>query len=346
MSSERNGARGEAAAEPAGGQLVEGAPSQPEPGEIGSPAAEEPPHDSWFEPARRPDPGTGDASEEQNGLHDTGWFLRTGRAGLLPDSMTESWENDGSQDNGGRHARVQPQAAGAPPWAGEQPGPVRDTPPPWESGPWPGPGEARPAARDGGASAGRALAEMTGARATGAAGAWPVMPAGNWEASASVVAGIVPLLVPGLALGALGLRRARVTGTGKIASWLGIGLSLVSAIVLAVFLMTAGGQSGTTCAANADGVGHPVAQVLQAMSDGAPDSVLLADLRQAIGQANAAAAAAQQVTVRNALSSVTNGLQTALVTVQARHGGKASQLATVQQQLTADMAGVTSACAS
>ena len=34
-------------------------------------------------------------------------------------------------------------AAGAPPWAGEVTGPVAGAPPPWETGPWPGPGADR-----------------------------------------------------------------------------------------------------------------------------------------------------------------------------------------------------------
>jgi hypothetical protein len=227
------------------------------------------------------------------------------------------------------------EAAGAPPWASEQAGLVRNTPPPWESGPWPGPGEPRPALR---------ADALAGGAGPGASR--PPAPAGNWQASAAVAAGIVPLLVPGLALGVLGLRRARTTGTGTLSSWLGIGISLVSAIVLVAYLMTAGGQSGAACAGNSDGVGRPVAQVLQAMSDGAPTSLLLADLRQAINQADSAAAAAQQITARNALSSMTNGLESALVIVQARHGGQASQLAAIRQQLAADMAGVTRACAS
>jgi hypothetical protein len=66
------------------------------------------------------------------------WFLRTGRAGLLPDSITVIWDDDGtSVPNGSHDIRVE--AAGAPPWAGEAADLVAE-PPPWETGPWPGPG--------------------------------------------------------------------------------------------------------------------------------------------------------------------------------------------------------------
>ena len=67
------------------------------------------------------------------------WFLPTGRAGLLPESMTESWDDEPAGDAG------RTEAAGAPPWAGEELAPAASSPPPWESGPWPGPGGGGPA---------------------------------------------------------------------------------------------------------------------------------------------------------------------------------------------------------
>ncbi len=70
----------------------------------------------------------------------TGWFLPAGRAGLLPDSMTESW--DEAAPAGSDHVTRQ-DAASAPPWGAESANSTAGVPPPWENGPWPGPGESR-----------------------------------------------------------------------------------------------------------------------------------------------------------------------------------------------------------
>ncbi len=132
------------------------------PGTVASDGAA--PHDPWFEPepkTAQPDPphvaglpdGTG--LPDGAGLADAAgwpaaagaaagsgsqaqWFLPTGRAGLLPESMTESWDEGQERDPG------RAEAAGAPPWASDGPAPSVDSPPPWESGPWPGPGESHP----------------------------------------------------------------------------------------------------------------------------------------------------------------------------------------------------------
>lgn len=71
------------------------------------------------------------------------WFLPTGRAGLLPDSMTVSFDEEQATPRAGHRGRAD--AASAPPWAGDLAGDVSGTPPPWENGPWPGPGEPAPA---------------------------------------------------------------------------------------------------------------------------------------------------------------------------------------------------------
>src|SRR5215469_5457375 len=101
-----------------------------------APAGNAEPEDPWFAPAHfgdAPPPG-GDRGRGTEVSDDTGWFLRTGRAGLLPDSMTESWQES-------EHPQERPETAGAPPWAGDPAGTrTADAPPPWESGPWPGPG--------------------------------------------------------------------------------------------------------------------------------------------------------------------------------------------------------------
>jgi hypothetical protein len=87
--------------------------------------------DPWFAPGPKLAAPEADTTE---------WFLRAGRAGLLPDSMTESWDGDDSvpPDPAERVA-----AAGAPPWGRDSASAAADDDelPPWETGPWPYPGE-------------------------------------------------------------------------------------------------------------------------------------------------------------------------------------------------------------
>ncbi|HXW45659.1 MAG TPA: DUF4190 domain-containing protein [Streptosporangiaceae bacterium] len=286
-------------------------------------AAEAPaPADPWFEPAPKVDHGNGHA-----GAYDpeqTDWFLRTGRAGLLPDSMTESWEESG-------HAAPRPETSAAPPWAAEAPAPATDEPPPWESGPWPDPDEARPEWHP----------RPSAARQVRAA---PADDTGNWQALAAVVTGVLPLVIPGAVLGVLGLRRARATGgTGRIASLAGIALSAVWAVILVVWLLSGGGSAASACGSYQNDVSYPVSQVLRDLSSGAPRSVLTSDLQQAISQANSAAAGAQQVTGRNAMSTLTSGLQQVLSEVGNRRAYSYSQM---RQQVAADAAAMATACKS
>jgi hypothetical protein len=244
--------------------------------------------DPWFEPARSADgDGRAHAAEVSD---DTGWFLRTGRAGLRPDSITESWEETGN-------AQDRPRPAGAPPWAGDKPGPQQGAPPPWESGPWPGPGEDLPHQPPAGPPGGPAALSPAAADT------------GNWQATAALGASILPVVLPGLALGVLGLHRSRVTGTGRTASWLAIGLSVVWAVILTVWLTTAGGTAAGACGRYQSAVSIQISQVLHDLATGAPQPVLNTDLRQAISQANAAAAQAQQVAARNAMATLTAALQ-------------------------------------
>jgi hypothetical protein len=272
--------------------------------------------DPWFEPARSAD---GDRrGHAADGSDDTGWFLPTGRAGLLPDSMTESWEE-------AEHAQDRPRPAGAPPWAGDRPDPERGAPPPWESGPWPGPGEDRPHRPAAGAP--HSPAALSPAAAD----------TGNWQATAALGASILPVVLPGLALGVLGLRRSRITGTGRTASWLAIALSVVWAVILTVWLATAGGTAAGACGSYQSAVSIQVSQVLHDLATGAPQSVLNSDLRQAITQANTAAAQAQQVTARNAMATLTAALQ------QVEADGSASDAAR-HQRVAAAAAAMASAC--
>jgi hypothetical protein len=269
--------------------------------------------ESWFQP---PANGAGDGGSHEDDWSQAEWFLRTGRAGLLPDSMTESWEDNGV-------AGLRAATAGAPPWAGDA-APGQDAPPPWESGPWPGPGEAMSAQ------------SRPGARPVSSPAAADT---GNWQATAAVVSGLVPVVVPGLVLGVLGLRRARVTGTGRTASWLAIVFSAIWAVVLAVWLASAGSTASGACGNYQNGVSYAVSQVLHDLASGAPRSVVTADLHQAINQANAAAAGAQQVLGRNAMATLTASLQQVATEAPGRTSGAA-----LHQQVATAEATMVSAC--
>lgn len=284
-------------------------------------ANDAPPQDPWFESDQQPG-GTQPADGLELGpggdLHDTGWFLRTGRAGLMPDSMTETWEETG-------HSIERPETSAAPPWAGDRAEQDAGAPPPWESGPWPGPGEDGPNQQPAAGTDGHAVVSPAAADT------------GNWQATAAVGAGLVPLVLPGLILGVIGLRRSQVTGTGRTASWLAIGLSVIWAAILIVWLASAGGTAAGGCGSYQNAVSIQVSQVLHDLATGAPQTVLTADLRQAITQANSAAAQAQQVTARDAMATLTAGLQ--------QVAAEGSRSATARhQQVAADAAAMASAC--
>jgi hypothetical protein len=253
------------------------------------------------------------------------WFLRTGRAGLMPESVSEIWDDEDT------HVFPRLDTAGAPPWAGDQQDQEVEEPPPWESGPWPDPGEERPT-RPPRSAGGQSLTQRTESDDSG-----------NWQATAALVAGIVPLVLPGVVLGVLGLRRARSTGTGQLPSWIGIALSAIWAVVLIVVLAT-GGSSGPSCSTSTQAtVSGAMSTVMRDLSTGAPVSTVKSDLGQAMSEANAAAAGAQQVSARSAYVTLTTGLSRALATLQGSRN-PASTYAALSGQLSADNAAVTSAC--
>jgi hypothetical protein len=255
------------------------------------------------------------------------WFLRTGRAGLLPDSVSEIWDDEDT------HVFARPDTASAPPWAGDQQDQPVEEPPPWESGPWPGPGEERPARPPKSAGGQPQIRQKTSDD-------------GNWQATAALVTGILPLVVPGAVLGVLGLRRARTAGTGQIPSWIGIGLSAIWAVIL-IAIVASGGSSGPACSSSSQAaVSGAVSTVLRDLGTSAPQSTVAADLEQAMSQANAAAAGAQQVSARSAYVTLTTGLDRALATVQGSRGGNhsTSSYPALSSELSADNAAITSAC--
>jgi hypothetical protein len=96
------------------------------------------PADPWFTP------GPKQAADAAGGDESPEWFLRTGRAGLVPDSMTDTGQ-DGTLPRPDESA--QGEAAGSPPWGAQPTEAATGVPPPWENGPWPGHGDPRPAGR-------------------------------------------------------------------------------------------------------------------------------------------------------------------------------------------------------
>ncbi len=264
-------------------------------------------------------------SEGAAGNGQAKWFLPAGRAGLLPDSITESWDEEPEQ------VVSRPVTASAPPWAGEEPTPAASKPPPWEYGPWPGPGGGDPAGPPGAnggtiqvsgtAAAGGAgregVADLTGSDGPvhgGPVHGGPVSqltggvagPA-SWQAPAAVVAGLVPLVVPGLVMGILGLRRAGQAGSARLAYWTAIGLSVVWAIV--IVLLVAGGSPAGGCAGYPAPVRAAYAKAMSDISSKAPAAVQRADLAAAASKANSAATATAQIQVRAALFGMAGDLE-------------------------------------
>ena len=281
------------------------------------------------------------ASPGGSGETQAEWFLRTGRAGLLPDSMTVIWDDDGTSiPASGHDFRVE--AAGAPPWAAEAADPAA-APPPWETGPWPGPGggiagsgvrrrrgdddsvartESVAGADYGGAadpemgadSAGSTADDVPGGAALGGAAtrgaattnvAWrsgaAAGPGGSrWSARTVLVAGLVPLVIPGLVVGILGLRRPGSQSV-RTASWVAIGVSLVWAVIIVLIVAGGSGGSAGACAGYPPAVHRAYDKAMTDLRDRAPASVLMADLGSAASLANASAAAAGQIGVRTVL---------------------------------------------
>jgi hypothetical protein len=281
-----------------------------------------PPQDPWFEPSRPTDSDPWANGHAADGEHAADWFMRTGRAGLLPESIAVS-ADDADAALEWRH-----EAAGAPPWASER---IRTDgkPPPWESGPWSGSGDEWSAQRSG--DGGYPVRE------------WPAGPAeaGNWQARAALVTGVLPLVVPGIVLGSLGLRRARESGTGRGGSLLGIALSVVWAVVLGVLVF---GSAGSPAGCSVPSAVHSsYSQVMTDLSSGTPSSALSGAMSVAATRASAAAANAQQVPLRNALFSLASDLEVARADLAGKNHDVPSS---IRLRLSADGTALTRSCAS
>ena len=272
--------------------------------------------DPWFaagpKAAANGDP-TGGSAETQ-----AEWFLRTGRAGLLPDSIIRDDDGTSAPDRG-HDFRVE--AAGAPPWAAEAADVSATAPPPWETGPWPGPG---------GGTAGSGAVRRGGSgeletRATSIPGSDSVVGTdsvaaaagdGRWSARTVLIAGLLPFVVPGLVAGILGLRQ-RGTSSVRKASLVAIGASVAWAVIIVLIVAGGSGGSGGAC------TGYPVAvhqayhKAMTDLRDHASASVQAVDLGTAASMANASAAAAGQIGVRTALFAMADDMAQARADVVA-----------------------------
>lgn len=251
--------------------------------------------DPWFTPGPKVGPADAAGVEATGDGAQAEWFLPAGRAGLQPDSMTVSWDDESGlrDDRAGRA-----ESAGAPPWAGDSAAAADGEPPPWENGPWPGPGEAqdRPSA-----------APATAAQPDDSD---PDRPAGPRLRSARVV----------LAASA-------------------VAVALV-VIIVVIVTSTSGGPTGG-CATYPSAVRQAYARAMSDLRSGrAPASVQAASLGQAASRANAAAAAAGQISARTALFTMASDLDEAHADVIAHRPVSADLL----QRLTADRTALPASC--
>ena len=340
MSSDRSGAVGEATAAAAAASTADAADAAdgglPQSAEYDAQA-----DDPWFAPGSKvaASPGSADtypASAEPDSDASIGadgyarqaeWFLRTGRAGLHPDSAP-SWD-EASARPGEDHHEVRHTAAGAPPWAGETTAVSASTPPPWENGPWPGPdGLKSPGSGDVGDNArtgnrGMDSAATESDAASVAAGNWDLdgtaamgTPA-LWSARAVVTTGLIPLVVPGLVVGVLSLRQAGSQAMRR-ASWLAIGASVAWALIIILIVVGVSGGAPANCGSYPPAVHQAYEKAMSDLRSNAPASVQAADLESSASLANASAASAGQIGVRTALFSMANDMAQARADVLAR----------------------------
>lgn len=302
-------------------------------------------HDPWFEPgpkAAGPAGNDGSLADSAAGEAepDTAqWFLRAGRAGLLPDSV--SVDEPQSEAAGSRA----PAAAGsAPPWAGVVAGEGAGSPPPWETGPWPGPGGERPSRLAGGPGAAAAPggpARAAPPESVPAPAAQPA-PGASWPARRVLVAGLVPLVIPGLVAGFAGLRGSRPGQPVRRACIAAIAASAAWAVIIAIAVVALGpGGSAATCSYPA-AVHQAYSKAMTDLGSGAPAAAQTADLSVAVSRANASAAAAGQIRARNALFEMAGDLEQARADVTARQPVPAA----LRTRLAADGTALAGACSS
>jgi hypothetical protein len=257
------------------------------------------------------------------------WFLPTGRAALMPESMTISADEDQPEVPRAEYP-AQRQAAGAPPWASEATG-LAEGAPPWETGPWPGPGGAR------------ASIIADGPAPDRPATAAPAPASAPWPPGAVLASGLVPLVIPGLIAGAVSLRRSNAGDPVRRASLLAIVASLAWAVIIVVVVASTTGGSAGSCQYPA-AVHQAYAKAMTDLHSNAHASVTVADLGQAATRANASAAATAtgDISVRSALFAMTADLQQARADIVAERPVPSS----LRAHLTADETALTASCPS
>jgi hypothetical protein len=239
--------------------------------------------------------------------------------------------SDGGEAENGQSPRQQhaPSAAGgAPPWAAEPAGSAEGAPPPWENGPWPGPGAPRP-------SRPAAVPRERPSR-PGAGQDEPEF----WTPRTVLAAGLLPLVVPGLVVGVLGLRRSSPGEPGRLASLLALAASLVWAVVIVVLVVAVSGSGSSAGCSYPAGVHQAYATAMADLRGGASTATQVTDLGAAASRANSAAAAAGDIAVRTALFAMAGDLQQARADVIA---GKPVPPA-LRAHLAADGPALTAAC--
>jgi hypothetical protein len=290
--------------------------------------------------------GSGDSastpeSASSNGTAESGarveWFLPTGRAALMPESMTVAADED---EDALAQYPAQVRAAGEPPWAGEVTGQIAAVPPPWETGPWPGPGGGRASAVAGGGPVPDASATSGSAVRAGSSGQARTAP---WSARTVLASGLVPLVIPGLVAGVLSLRRSKAGDPVRLASILAIVASLAWAVIIVVLVASTSGSPASSCQ-YPSAVHQAYAKAMADLRSSAQAPVTVADLGQAATRANtsAAATATGDINERNALFAMTADLQQARADVVA----KRPVPSTLRAHLAADETALAASCPS
>jgi len=155
-----------------------------------------------------------------------------------------------------------------------------------------------------------------------------------------LITGLVPLVVPGLVVGLVGLRRSSSGEPGRRASVLALVASLAWAVVIVVLVMATGGGSSSGCSYPA-AVHQAYATAMADLSGGAPAAQQATDLGIAASRANSAAAAAGDIKVRTALFALAGDLQQARADVIA---GRLAQASLLRPQLATDGTALTASC--
>jgi hypothetical protein len=162
-----------------------------------------------------------------------------------------------------------------------------------------------------GPASGQPARSAAGSRAATSRPATAAPGAANPLGTAALTAGILGIAVlPGVILGILGLRRATITGTGRLQSWLGIALSLLWAAGIVVLVQPRPGPASDPGCVQYRATGTAaVARVTSALRRRVAAGQLRAGLGPAGDAVNDATASAQNIDVRDALAALSSDLQ-------------------------------------